>query len=57
MYTFQEIDLIFKNCLSPEECQQARTAFTMVFEDRGLCSRKLFFIRKQQRIRTQQLKK
>jgi hypothetical protein len=56
MYSFVEIDLIFKNCLNKEECYQARKAFAMVFEDQDLNTKKIFFIRKKQRIRENQLK-
>ena len=56
MYTFLEIELVFSNCFSFNECSKARFLFGQVFKDGQLSSKKLFYVRKQERIRMQKLK-
>lgn len=57
MYSFTEIEMIFKNSASQEECLRARAAFAMVFDDKDISNRKLFFVRKKQRARMKHFKK
>lgn len=51
MYTFIEIELIFKRCQSCEEIECAREAFSKVIKDEGLPNKKIFFMRREARIR------
>ena len=51
MYTFLEIKIIFENCCTELEIKRVREAFALVFQDKGISNQKLFFIRKQSRIR------
>ena len=57
MYSFIEIERLFKDCRSFQEVRQARQAFATIHQDGDLSSTKLFFVRKQQRIRLQELEK
>jgi len=57
MYSFIEIERLFKDCRSFEEVRQARKSLSMVHEDGDLSNKKLFFARKQQRLRLRELEK
>lgn len=57
MYTFLEIEVIFKKCYSDLEIKRVRETFALVFQDKGISNQKLFFIRKQSRIRKIEIQK
>ena len=57
MYSFIEIERLFHDCRSFEEVRTARQAFTILHQDGDLSNTKLFFVRKQQRIRLLELEK
>jgi hypothetical protein len=51
MYSFIEIGRLFQDCRSFEEVRLARQAFAIIHQDGDLSNTKLFFVRKQQRLR------
>lgn len=57
MYSFIEIERLFQDCRSFQEVRQARQAFATIHQDGDLSNTKLFFVRKQQRIRLLELEK
>jgi hypothetical protein len=57
MYSFIEIERLFQDCRSFQEVRKARQAFAIIHEDGDLSNRKLFFVRKQQRLRVRELEK
>ena len=57
MYSFIEIETIFRNCLSIDELTRVNEAFTAVIEDRDISNLKIFFIRKKRRLRLQEIEK
>jgi hypothetical protein len=57
MYSFIEIERLFQDCRSFQEIRQARQAFATIHQDGDLSNTKLFFVRKQQRLRLRDLEK
>ena len=57
MYSFIEIETIFRNCLSVDELTRVNEAFTTVIEDRDISNLKIFFIRKKRRLRLREIEK
>jgi len=57
MYSYTEIDLVFGNCMTKEECSRAREAFSAVANDQALPGKKIFYVRKLQRVREMELEK
>jgi uncharacterized protein YjbK len=55
MYSFIEIEIIFKNCLSLDELNRVNEAFASVIEDRDISNLKIFFIRKKRRLRLREI--
>lgn len=55
MYSFIEIETIFRNCLSVDELTRVNEAFTTVIEDRDISNLKIFFIRKKRRLRLREI--
>ena len=55
MYSFIEIERLFQDCRSFQEVRQARQAFATIHQDGDLSNTKLFFVRKQQRLRLREL--
>lgn len=55
MYSFIEIETIFRNCLSIDELTRVNEAFTAVIEDRDISNLKIFFIRKKRRLRLREI--
>lgn len=57
MYSFIEIETIFRNCHSIDELTRVNEAFTAVIEDRDISNLKIFFIRKKRRLRLREIEK
>ena len=55
MYSFIEIETIYRNCLSVDELNRVNEAFATVIIDRDISNLKIFFIRKIRRLRLREI--
>jgi hypothetical protein len=55
MYTYIEINSIFSCCNSIKELQHIKEAFSLLIKDGDVSNKKIFFIRKKERLKKMEL--